>query len=346
MPRKKKSPAYPDFLIIGAQKAGTTWLYYNLLKHPQIWMPKVKELHYFDEKTKYRSSISAKLWGNRFEDQRWRSQLELRMRNYRNYRNRNIFNDLLWDLRYFLKTPNDTWYASLFEQGWNKISGEVTPDYSTLGPETIAHIREIMPETKIIFMMRNPMERAWSQAMMAFGRETTVEDLQFPRLNRHFVNARSRAFTNYMRTLNNWRRFYPEEQIFVGFLEDINFHPNQLIRRLYEFLGADSSIEYRVIERKIHTRDVDLMQTRSAIRLARIYREQIRRLDESFGGYASFWHYCARRLDEDPPRLKTIPYPLTESFLWDEWVSSTGQNPGSGEAEAQSGPLASIRVKN
>src|SRR5689334_16087334 len=40
--------ACPDFLCIGAQKAGTSWLYQQLEPHPDFWMPPVKELHYFD----------------------------------------------------------------------------------------------------------------------------------------------------------------------------------------------------------------------------------------------------------------------------------------------------------
>ncbi len=39
---------YPRFLVIGAQKAGTTWLDRNLRTHPQIWVPPEKEIHYFD----------------------------------------------------------------------------------------------------------------------------------------------------------------------------------------------------------------------------------------------------------------------------------------------------------
>ena len=41
---------FPDFIGIGAQKAGTTWLDRNLRAHPQIWMPERKELHYFDRR--------------------------------------------------------------------------------------------------------------------------------------------------------------------------------------------------------------------------------------------------------------------------------------------------------
>jgi hypothetical protein len=39
----------PDFLVIGAQRAGTTWLHRVLSQHPRLWLPPVKELHYFDK---------------------------------------------------------------------------------------------------------------------------------------------------------------------------------------------------------------------------------------------------------------------------------------------------------
>src|ERR1700722_4010025 len=39
---------YPDFICLGAQKAATTWLSNQLGKHRDIWVPPVKELHYFD----------------------------------------------------------------------------------------------------------------------------------------------------------------------------------------------------------------------------------------------------------------------------------------------------------
>ncbi len=49
--RFKREKTLPDFLVIGAQKAGTTWLHHNLRLHPQIWMPE-GEVHYFDRKIK------------------------------------------------------------------------------------------------------------------------------------------------------------------------------------------------------------------------------------------------------------------------------------------------------
>src|SRR2546423_4071056 len=51
-PAKFDAAGRPDFLCIGAQKAGTSWLYHQLNSHPDFWMPPVKELRYFDSLSK------------------------------------------------------------------------------------------------------------------------------------------------------------------------------------------------------------------------------------------------------------------------------------------------------
>lgn len=52
------------------------------------------------------------------------------------------------------------------------------------------------------------------------------------------------------------------------------------------------------------------MPTKVAVYLARTYRDEITRLHERFGGYASFWLYCAERLTETTPKSDFVPYPL------------------------------------
>ncbi len=52
---------FPDFLCIGAQRSGTTWLHHNLRQHPEIWMPPLKELHYFDEMEMIRSLFPSQV---------------------------------------------------------------------------------------------------------------------------------------------------------------------------------------------------------------------------------------------------------------------------------------------
>jgi sulfotransferase family protein len=334
---------FPDFIGIGAQKAGTTWLYHNLRKHPQIWMPR-KELHYFDHRFGDDASFSlrSRIFGNEPEDQRWRSQV----RHWTSVHLRNFsLSGLLWVYKYYMRPPSDDWYASLFEPRKRRIAGEITPNYSVLDRDVIAHVHEIMPEARIIFMVRSPIERAWSQAVMYFDKikGQSIEEVSEEQF-RKFSDNQSSLLTDYRRTLENWGSFYPREQIFVGFLEDVHFYPNRLLKRLYRFLGVETDIDYKVIRRKIHSRDVQTMPTKLAVYLARVYREDLGLLSERFGGYASFWRYCAERLIEEPPEEEQIPYPLWESPLWEEWVAALGEEPAPGtrQAEVRSGPLPQV----
>src|SRR5687768_7817210 len=132
---------FPDFIAIGAQKAGTTWLHRNLQAHPQIYMPREKELHYFDEKLKQRGGLPSRLLGKRPVDKRWRRQAAARIKRVSRQRSRQ---NLAWDLRYFFGRPTDEWYASLFERGRGRVTGEATPDYAILDQETIAHVHGLM----------------------------------------------------------------------------------------------------------------------------------------------------------------------------------------------------------
>jgi Sulfotransferase family len=324
---------YPDFLGIGAQKAGTTWLHRSLQVHPQIWLPKEKELHYFDEKARLEDGFASRLFGDRPVDIRWRRQFKARFK--RPPKNL-TWHDVTWDLKYFFGKPNDEWYASLFERGRGKTTGEMTPDYSLLDRRGIAHVHELMPQAKIIFMMRNPIERPWSLIDMGL-RISGRSHVEIPdkKIYRQFDNRRVGLMTNYRRTLENWGSLYPEDQIFVGFLEDIHFFPEELLRRLYEFLGVDYSKKYRVIKRKIHSGSQDTMPTRFAVYLARSYYELLKELHEWFGGYASFWLYCAEQLMENPPETEVITYPLYESKMWEAWRESR-------EITVQSGPLSAV----
>lgn len=322
---------YPDFIGIGAQKAGTTWLDRNLRTHPEIWTPSVKELHYFNRTFNRRRKQLAFRWNAQKQHFRWE--------------------DLLWDARFFLGPggllPPVSYrnYKALFKPGKGQIAGEITPDYAILEDEVVARIHEHMPDAKIIFMMRSPIERAWSQTTMYFGREQQrrLDTIDEDELHRYFKRGGVRRRTNYVHTLTNWGRYYPKSQIFVGFLEDIHFNPGRLLEEVYRFLGVDPAFNSEIMNRKVHSRSTGKIPTKRARDLAELYYNQIQRLEKRFGGYASFWRYCADRLIEDPPEEEFIPYPLWESFLWAEWQKE-GPAPAVDRTEArfQSGSLQSV----
>ena len=158
---------YPDFIGIGAQKAGTTWLYRNLRAHPQIHMPH-KEVHYFDRKIHDRSNALTRLLGKREADAQWRQHVKRALT--RTIKKR-APKDVAWIYRYYMKSyDDDGWYASLFEPGKGEVAGEITPAYSALDRDGVARVHELMPEARIVFFMRNPIERVWSHAVMSFDK--------------------------------------------------------------------------------------------------------------------------------------------------------------------------------
>ena len=324
---------YPDFIGIGAQKAGTTWLHRNLQAHPQIHMPR-KEVHYFDRKIQDRSGVVSRLIGRSRDAEQWRRQVRQIPKQLAKSPS---FQELRWNFRYYMRPYDDRWYAQIFESKKEKVSGEITPAYSVLKKERIAHVHRLMPETKLIFFMRNPIERVWSHTVMSFdkvekGSATAVSDKE---LLRKIERDSSWKLSNYIRTLENWGSFYPEERIFVGFLEDVHFFPEELLRRLFDFLEVEPHFDERLVGKKIHTRSDATMPTSVAIQLAKNFHAEISRLGERFGGYAAFWLHCAEQLIENPPEEKTITYPLFESYLWEMWP---------GARQIRSGPLHAVRI--
>ena len=132
---------FPDFLGIGAQKAGTSWLHKNLRCHPQIYMPKTKELHYFD----------------------WRPHRSLNT------------------------------YAREFAGGEALVKGEITPYSASLPRWCIRYIHKLMPDTKLILFLRNPIDRAWSQALMnlVVHGKREIEDVTDQEFVDHLLHPRT-----------------------------------------------------------------------------------------------------------------------------------------------------------
>src|SRR5437764_2788693 len=109
----------PDFLCIGAHKAGTTWLYQQLDSHPDFWMSPVKELHYFDQLSRVQRAD------------------RLRHRDERDFRFLERLNSLSAEPGIHLEN-----YGRLFEPKASLLSVDISPNYSTLGDEVIRQVIE------------------------------------------------------------------------------------------------------------------------------------------------------------------------------------------------------------
>jgi hypothetical protein len=186
----------PDFLGIGAQKAGTSWLWANLRCHPHLFLPPRKELHYFNL---YFYSGLAK-------------------------------------------------YASLFADADGQVRGEITPAYGILPPRTIRFVRQIMPDVKLILILRNPIDRAWSRAKMVLrepgAKDINMDNFSERELRRALVHSSSLARGDYLSIIDNWLQFFPTQQLHICFFDDLVEQPMKFLGGIFEFLGVSTDVDW------------------------------------------------------------------------------------------------------
>lgn len=207
----------PNFLMIGAQKCGTTALYYALCQHPEIYMSPIKEPFYFVLNGAPPPFLT--------------SSDEYRAR-----------------LRY-----TDESYAALFQAATGQPAvGEASALYlSSYQPEqTAANIQAFNPRMRLIALLRQPAERAWSAfhyyrsrgfepiqdfeaALVAAATRRNSYDL--PDI-RHFANG------CYFANLKPYFDQFPREQIRVYLYEEWNHQPQVVLRDIFAFLGVDESV--------------------------------------------------------------------------------------------------------
>jgi hypothetical protein len=314
---------HPDFLVIGAQKAGTTWLHAAMRAHEGVWLPPEKELHFFDERHGLEPwPIASRIAGSDARARRWRRQLERRVRRYRRVRPSRA--ELAWDRGYFFGRGDVAWYRSLFAPAGARLTGDFTPAYSTLDHDGVRRVHDVVPDARIVLMLRDPIERAWSHAVMdllAQRGRTSAPDGEFLA---HFDGAESRLRTDYGAMLERWADVFGAERMFVGFLDDVRWRPRELLSELYAFLGLAEPGAWPDLTRRVHGGSASSMPVRFARALAARQEVATEELAARLGGPAEWWRYCGARLRERPPAGEEIAYPFASGPLWVDWRAEHG----------------------
>lgn len=185
----------PDFIVIGAGKAGTTSLYDYLNQHPQIYLCPKKETFFFTDE-KYRSS----------------------------------------HLKYGAVQTRDEYEALFLASLEEKIVGEISTTYY-FRPESAQLIRAALPEVKIIAILRNPIERAFSAYQMHVnnGSETrSFADVIDPSI-KYVRNG------FYYKQLRTYYEVFDHSKIKILFYEDYCADSSTFLSSIFAFVGADSS---------------------------------------------------------------------------------------------------------
>ena len=205
----------PDFIIIGAQKAGTSSLYAYLTKHPLIQAASTKEIHFFDT-----GFSKGKSW-------------------YRKH-----FPSIIDKLKAKLK-------------GKSMITGEASP-YYLFHPLAPTRIFKTLPKVKLIVILRNPVDRAYShyqhEVKLSFETSETFEEAisqEEKRLNgeveRIIKNHNYNSFNHqhhsylsrgiYVDQLKVWFNLFGKSKVLVICSDFFYQNPSQVLKQVSDFLN-------------------------------------------------------------------------------------------------------------
>lgn len=259
-------------------------------------MPPIKELHYFDRDRSYPSPshLASDSILERFTSQE---------RHNRRFRKKFVFemaksivrlspSEFAWKSRYFLESCSIEWYESLFAAGGSKLKGEITPAYAILSREDVALISEVFSSLKILFLIRNPIHRAWSHVRYDYtnGKISNLRDFQEVKnlIDSPFQERRS----DYLRTYDVWTSYFGRENVLVRFYEQIKEEPHDLLSDVGSFLGLSNvSSLYRPkkSQQKVNTSTKAEIPENVKLYLSRMYYDELLQMCDVFGGYASGW---------------------------------------------------------
>jgi len=211
----------PNFIIIGANKGGTTSLHQYLSEHPEIFMSEIKEPMFFS-------------FGNITEAQKNENALS---------RNKGLQN--------VIYTLED--YENLFKDSAGFIAkGEASTAYLT-NSRVPEEIFKLIPDVKIIAILRDPISRAISNYKMYV--DWGIEKLSFEKVVKDELNGKRKDKPGgmhylelglYANGIERYLKLFPENQIKIYLFEDFVKDTEKVLEDIYLFLGVDPTFKANI----------------------------------------------------------------------------------------------------
>lgn len=233
---------------IGAAKAGTTWLHRYLSSHPECHFRSVKELHYFDT-----LGAAGAAWRARKPAQKLQT-LDRRRGRLASRRATDLRD---WADMLAQPDPSHQAYLAYLNTGRaaQHLIGDITPSYATLDATRFAEMAALVPETRFVFLMRDPLDRLWSNIRMSAKRGSKSE-AEFRTRANHLIDQFSTGAhpaadrrSDYAATLENLFTAVPRHRVLIGFYETL--FTEAAIARLSDFLGLSpwrAALDKRALE--------------------------------------------------------------------------------------------------
>ena len=244
---RKTGLGLPDFLCIGAQKAGTSWLNNVLLEHPQIFMPPINELHFFDRLGDVRAPLRQR-------------QINLAKKAIRREEARGGKGnpDYIRYLNQIISFPqaNLDWYKAAYSwpvaDGVRK--GDITPAYLEIDEQHVRYARELLGPVKLILIVRRPLDRLLSQLRMWAARSTRADvpqdEKEWMDLFLDMSGKTNRG--SYSSGVGLWRDHFGADNMLILPYGDMKTDPRGMIDRIEAHLGVAHHENYQLLTEQIH----------------------------------------------------------------------------------------------
>lgn len=177
---------------IGAQKAGTTWLYRCLKAHPETTFGdgEAKEKHYWDNRERGKVDVSLSCYLKRFVGQ-----------------------------------PG-------------KLGIDITPAYALLSRETVAQVHAALPHLRVVFILRDPVPRAWSAIRMYLrSAQIQPDEVSEDWLYELSCTQAVRRRGVYAETLRVWLDYFNPSQFAVLDYQQISRNPRVFLQQVSQHIG-------------------------------------------------------------------------------------------------------------
>ncbi len=219
-------------LSIGAMKAGTSWLYMQLRDHPQIEALPLKEIHYFAQ---YHTDY--KIIGFRDRLQRLKEGIAALQAD----RPAKARAALDWFGAYLAEPTDDAWFANLYD---NPVGAKWCAEFSNLNALLTEagwqHVRSVASRTRIIYTLRNPLDRLWSHTRfhLAFtGAFAQLAKWQEADFRKFLALPEIAGHGRYAHVLDMLDQNFDQEDYHILMFEDLEMIPDSALAGIETFLG-------------------------------------------------------------------------------------------------------------
>ena len=209
--------------MIGPQRTGTTWLSRYLVQHPEIFIPAEKELYYFN----YLKEAKGKL----FHSTKLLWYLNKFQPNMVDFLRLNAMN-----MKMMGRLPQESLDWRQYKNP--RIFGEATASYAAMEEPLIKDVLTLNPEIKIIMLVRDPIDRAWSHAkkdlLKATGRK--LKDVSFAEFSAFYQRDYQKRCGQYSTMIKLWGQHVDKSRFLIQKFSDVKERPVQLFDHVCQFL--------------------------------------------------------------------------------------------------------------